>query len=68
MPRRALVAKEQFARPVTHITSPVLSNEAWWQVGGVLWPNSAKLANLPGLLMPHPKRYCALFAISHCRR
>jgi hypothetical protein len=40
MPCRALVAKEQFAIPVTHITSPVLSNEACSRLGGLLCPKT----------------------------
>ena len=47
MPCRALVAKEQFARPVTHITSPVPSNEAWWGVGGLLSAKNPRSGNLP---------------------
>jgi hypothetical protein len=27
--------------------------------GGLLWRKNPQLANLPGVLTPHPKRYCA---------
>jgi hypothetical protein len=33
-------SKRTIARPVTYITSPVLSNEACWRVGGLLWPKN----------------------------